>query len=158
MAGRKQCTDFTGNVSNELDVKLGVSLVLFFIYVYDINNSCPEANFIKFADDTTILTRAPILEGAAAKMNEAITKVDLWFKKNKLNLNPDKTRYMIFKCKTDLSIEAKDIKRVWEKGRDKSFKLLGIKVDEGLKWNNHIDVFSLLWTSEVNGRIVIDCS
>ena len=141
-----------GDVSDELDVKLWVPQgsilgpILFLIYVNDINNSCPEANYIKFADDTTILTIAPTLEGAAIKMNEAIAKVNHWFKKNKLNLNPGKTRYMIFNCKTDrtdiIHIEGKFIERVWEKWKEKSFNLVGIKVikvDEGLKWNHHID-------------------
>ena len=63
-------------------------------------------------------------------MKEALSKVSLWLKGNKLNLNPDKTRYMIFNCKTDMKelihIENKFIERVWEKGREKSFKLVGI--------------------------------
>ena len=149
LSGRKQCTDFMGDVSNELDVKLGVPQgsilgpILFLIYVNDINKSCQDANFIKFADDTTILTSAPTLQGAADRMNEALSKVGLWFKKNKLNLNPGKTRYMVFNCRTErtdiIHIEGKFIERVWEKGREKSFKLVGIKIDEGLKWNHHID-------------------
>ena len=80
-------------------------------------------------------------------MNEV--KVDLWFKKNKLNLNPGKTRYMIFNCKTDrtdiIHIEGKFIEHVWEKGKEKSFKLVWIKVDEGLKWNHHIDHVAKKW-------------
>ena len=115
----------------------------FFIYVNDINNSIRSAHFIKYADYTTILTSAPTLGEAADKMNEALSKVGLWFKWNKLNLNPDKTRYIIFNCKTDVKdlihIESKFIKRVWEKGREKSFKLVGIYVDEALKWTHHQD-------------------
>ena len=33
-------------------------------------------------------------------MNEALQEVDLWFKRNKLNLNPSKTLYLIFNAKT----------------------------------------------------------
>ena len=66
--------------------------LFFLIYVNDINNFIRSARFIKFADDTTILTSAPTISEAADKMNEALSKVGLWFKRNKLNLNPDKTR------------------------------------------------------------------
>ena len=34
-------------------------------------------------------------------MNNALSKVKDWFLMNKLNLNPSKTRYMIFNHKTD---------------------------------------------------------
>ena len=30
------------------------------------------------------------------------------------------------------------LERIWEKGREKSFKLVGIWVDEGLTWDHHI--------------------
>ena len=38
-----------------------------------------------------------------------------------------------------IHIENKFIERGWEKGREKSFKLVGIYVDEALKWTHHID-------------------
>ena len=56
---------------------------------------------------------------------------------NKLNLNPSKTRYMIFNHETDktnhLSINDTQITRVWDKGTEKSFKLVGIYIDKKLK-------------------------
>ena len=70
-------------------------------------------------------------------MNKSITNVDAWFRQNKLNLNPSKTRYMVFNCKTDetqlVKIGEQYIQRVWEKGKEKSFKLVGIQIDEQLK-------------------------
>ena len=46
---------------------------------------------------------------------------------NKLNLNPSKTRYMIFNHKTDktdyLTNDDTQIMRVWDKGSEKSFTL-----------------------------------
>ena len=144
-----QYTEINGKLSQHLDVELGVPQgsilgpVLFLIYINDINNSCSDANFVKFADDTTILTSGASLQEAVVKMNESLTKVDSWFKKNKLNLNPGKTRYMIFNCNTDetnlVRINDTFIERVWEKGKEKSFKLVGIHVDENLKWTHHIN-------------------
>ena len=149
LSKRVQYTEINGKLSQHLDVELGVpqgsilSPVLFLIYVNDINNSCSDANFVKFADDTTNLTSGASLQEALEKMNESLTKVDSWFKKNKLNLNPGKTRYMIFNCNTEdtklVRINDTFIERVWEKGKEKSFKLVSIHVDKNLKWNHHIN-------------------
>ena len=34
-------------------------------------------------------------------MNKSLERLDLWFKRNKLNLNPPKTRYIIFNSKME---------------------------------------------------------
>ena len=117
--------------------------ILFLIYVNDINNCNKHADYAKFADDTTILTSGSTLEGAVSRMNKSLERVDLWFRRNKLNLNPSKTRYMIFNSKTEdtklVKIATEYIERVWDKGNEKSFKLVGIHVDEKLKWDKHIN-------------------
>ena len=63
--------------------------------------------------------------------------------RNKLGLNPSKTRYMIFNHKTEVTnlvkIGDEYIERVWNKGKEKSFKLVGIWADESLKWTEHIN-------------------
>ena len=96
----------------------------------------------KFADDPTILTDWATLEEAVIKMIESLQKADLWFQRNVLNLNPAKTRHMLFNSKTEetklVKIRDQFIERVWEKGIEKSFKLVGIHVDEKLKWTEHI--------------------
>ena len=50
---------------------------------------------------------------------------------------------MIFECNTDgtklIRINDTFIERVWEKGKEKSFKLVGLLVDENLEWNHHIN-------------------
>lgn len=108
LSDRNECTDFMGTTSLELDVKLGVpqgsilDAILFLMYVNYINSSIKSACFIKFADGTTILISAPTLEGAANKMNEALEKEGLWFNRNKLSLNLDKTMYIIFNFETDI--------------------------------------------------------
>ena len=79
-------------------------------------------------------------------MNNALINVDKWFMRNKLNLNPSKTCYMIFNCQTDktdlVKINNQFIKKVWTKGAEKSFKLVGIHIDQKQTWNAHIDYIS----------------
>ena len=76
-------------------------------------------------------------------MNKAMVDIDLWFKCNKLNLNPSKTRYMILNHKTEstdlVKIGNEYLERVWKGGNETSFKLVGIWVDEDLSWSDHID-------------------
>ena len=149
LSERKQVIDLEGTISTYEDMQLGVPQgsilgpILFLIYVNDINQADTRVNFTKFADDTTILTSGHTHLEAVATMNESLERVHLWFQRNKLNLNPSKTRYMIFNSKTEetqlVKINNQYIERVWDKGNEKAFKLMGIWVDEKLKWQHHID-------------------
>ena len=147
LSDRKQITDVDGTASTEQKVNLGVPQgsilgpILFLIYVNDMNNSDQSATYLKFAD-TTILTHGDTLDEAVTKMNYSLDKVSRWFQRNKLNLNPSKTRYMLFNthtAETDLvRIGQEFIERVWENGKEKAFKLVGLQLDEKLKWTHHI--------------------
>ena len=107
LSDREQCVDVNDTLSDWQTVKLGVPQgsilgpILFLIYVNDINNCDRTADFMKFADDTTILTTGITLQEAGNNMNSVLAKVNIWFKQNKLNLNPSKTRCMIFNAKTE---------------------------------------------------------
>ena len=106
LTDRQQCVEVKDTLSDWNAVKLGVPQVsilgpiLFLIYVNDINNSDKGSKFVKFADNTPLLTTGKDIEEATSNMNNALSKVKDWFLMNKLNLNPSKTRYMIFNHKT----------------------------------------------------------
>jgi len=149
LSERKQRTEVEGTLSDTLDMELGVPQgsilgpILFLIYVNDVKNSDLTAEYSLYADDTTVIQSAPTLREATDKMNSTMSKVHEWFTQNKLNLNPSKTRYMIFNGKGTaetklVKIDDEYIERVWTYGKEKSFKLVGIQVDEKLKWNEHI--------------------
>jgi len=112
LSERKQCVSLEGELSDWLPVELG------------------------------ILTSGYTAEEAAEKMNKTLEKVHRWFRQNKLNLNPSKTRYMIFNSKTNkddlVKIDNETLLRVWNRGKEKSFKLVGIHLDEKLNWGEHI--------------------
>ena len=58
-------------------------------------------------------------------MNDALVNISQWFGQNKLNLNPSKTRYLIFNSKSPETklikvLHDKYIKRVWKNDKEKS--------------------------------------
>ena len=58
-------------------------------------------------------------------MNKALAKVAVWFKRNKLNLNPSKTRYMVLNAKTTETKLVKSATSTWkEYGRRVKKKVL----------------------------------
>ena len=80
------------------------------------------------------------------KINRELSMLLDWFRANKLSLNESKTQYMLFTTKpthnanNTISINNNDVSRV------QHFKLLGITIDDKLKWNEH--------TRVINQRIV----
>ena len=114
----------------------------FIIYVNDIPNSVPDLSLILFADDTSAFTSHKDLSTLNNIMNNGLSKLNTWFKSNKLSLNLKKTNYMLLgtrnktnqsKDKFKLSIDDTEVKEV------STFKFLGITVDQNLTWKNHVD-------------------
>ena len=59
----------------------------FIIYVNDIPNSVPDLSLILFADDTSAFTSHKDLSTLNNIMNNGLSKLNTWFKSNKLSLN-----------------------------------------------------------------------
>ena len=128
LTNRQQVVDVNSTVSDQQPMQLGVPQgsilgpILFLIYVNDINNCDNTAEFVKFADDTTIITNGASLQEAADKMNASLNRVAKWFLCNKLNLNPSKTRYIISNSNTNstdlIRIADKKLERVWDSGQE----------------------------------------
>lgn len=90
-----------------------------------------------FADDTTISVKAKTMEDAQMLMNNDLKKIFQWLNINKLKLNIDKTKCMIFSkrnIQTDkyLNFDGNKIERVNE------IKYLGFIITEKLKLHAQI--------------------
>ena len=119
--------------------------ILFLILINDLPNA---TNFfsILFADDTTLQLSSSSVNDLYKNANEELAKLAEWFKANKLTLNTSKTKYMLFKEKTQkvdisnlkVTIDGEDIERIGEKCSEEAFKFVGIYIDENLSWDNHI--------------------
>ena len=147
---RKQYVEFNNNVSSNLCVKnCGIPQesilgpLLFILYINDISNSSKLLKFIRFADDTNIFYSCCNLDNLGTTLNNELGKVSQWLIANRLFINIQKTKYVIFRARqkiTDylnlmIKINNEQINCV------QSIKFLGVHViiDKHLPWKDHID-------------------
>ena len=99
---------------------------------------------ILFADDTTLEICDNNLESLVNNANELLSNAGDWFLANRLTLNAKKTKCILFSPKNlspplpiPLKIGKEPIERIGARFKTKSFKLVGIKLDDHLKWDQH---------------------
>ena len=117
--------------------------LLFIIFV----NCLPDVvtcKTVMYADDTSLMCKAKDVNELKVKLESNLKAVANWFKANKLTLNTDKTKFMVFGTNhmidqyndITLSFDDKLIEKV------SVFKYLGIKFDSNMSWSSHIDYLS----------------
>ena len=155
LTNRYQYVQFESCKSDLLEIKTGIpqgSILgpLFFnILINDIVNSSIQFSFLMYADDTTIYFN---LEDFPAnnreqEINRELEKVNIWFQLNKLTLNVDKTKCMLFhkrRAVPPMSMNNIPIDIV------PHFNYLGIILDEHLSWKAHVAMVSGK-LSKING-------
>lgn len=143
---RFQYVNYHGHHSSLLPLSIGVPQgsilgpLLFIIYMNDINHASKLFHFILYADDTSLLSTSTLCKDISnIDVNQEFNKICSWLKENRLSLNIDKTKCMIFHhpnkkniTKPRLYVSGTEIEYV------DSFKFLGITVDKHLSWNQHI--------------------
>ena len=104
LTDRFQYVQFENSESDLLEIKTGIPQdsilgpLFFSIMINDLVNSSDKFKFLMYADDTTIyfnLEDFPI-ENREVLINNELQKVNKWLKLNKLAVNVDKTKSMLF--------------------------------------------------------------
>ena len=118
--------------------------LFFSICINDIVTASAIFNYIMYADDTTLYCNLEdfVDYDTETAINRELQKINLWLQQNKLTLNVDKTKFMIFhkrKKVPNLSIALNDttITKV------DTFNYLGILLDSNLSWKSHTDMLVL---------------
>lgn len=149
LTNRKQYTVVNDSKSSLCDIKCGVPQgsilgpLLFLIYINDFTSSSNFFDFNLFADDSTIscsFSRYRI-DVFHREINSNLVNVSNWLKFNKIMLNIDKTKYVIFSYRGDFDlnsivIDNQCIERV------SSIKYLGCHIDNNLTFSNHVKIIS----------------
>ena len=77
-------------------------LLLFIIHINDFSESTKKVDFIIYADDTTLSSTINTFNNKQSSVdthiliNDYLSKIIEWLNINKLSLNKDKSKYMIF--------------------------------------------------------------
>ena len=139
--GRSQQVAIDDQLSDILEPTCGVPQgsilgpLLFLIYLNDLPYSSNILNFRLFADDTKIFFSSPNLTDIQDNINAELPYVTNWLYTNKLSLNVDKTKFVLFKSPTKR--EAIDLHVVLANSiikRENSKKHLGIVFDSDMSW------------------------
>ena len=112
LSNRYQYVQFENCKSDLLEVKTGIpqgsilGSLFFSVLINDIVKSSSKLSFLMYADDTTIyfnLEDFPALN-REQEINKELEKLNLWFKLNKLTLNPCPPHHLLLFCSCEPTI------------------------------------------------------
>ena len=148
LTNRFQFVQFENSESDLLEIKTGIPQgsilgpLFFSIMINDFNhlvNSSNKFKFLMYADGTTIyfnLEDFP-LENRELLINDELEKINKLLKLNKLAVNVDKTKSMLFhKRRLVIPIQFSMNNRVIDVVQ--YFNYLGIMLDADMSWKTHI--------------------
>ena len=138
-------------MSSERNVKCGIPQgsilgpLLFLIYINDLPECLNKATSPLFADDTnlTVACDHETIEEVELAMNNDLARIKEWLLANKLSQNVAKTEFMLIGSDYKINnlvtqpiikIDQTKIKQVFKS------RVLGVDIDNKLKWTNHIDI------------------
>lgn len=145
-SNRYQYVQINGEKSQQQQIKNGVvqgsmlSAPEFSIYINEMFylNLCGEVQM--YADDAIVMFSCENIEMLMTQMEGDMITINQWLKINHLELNFDKSNFMIFDKNIEynnisnyLKIDNKEIKRIY------TVKYLGLLIDSKLTWNQHIN-------------------
>ena len=161
LSNRSQRCFISGSLSSPLELKLGVPQgsilgpTLFSIYINDLPLALKKAEVDIYADDTTIWSSGNTCEEIQLKLQDTLDSAGKWFKANSMMPNTTKTKQLLIGTAQKLSHADKDSLDLLlnntrlDEATDE--KILGVKIDKHLKWDQHIDYL----INKLNSRICL---
>ena len=108
LTSRKQYVRFNNHNSDTANISTGVPQgsilgpLIFSILINDLIHTNDKCKFTMYADDTTIYFTLEDFDPETLnnEINSELEKISIWLKMNKLSLNTQKTKIIVFHIKT----------------------------------------------------------
>ena len=152
LTDRTQVTVINNVKSETCTVRCGVPQgsilgpLLFLLYINDLPNCSLRSDVRMYADDTN-LTYASANPGELfSSLTHDLGNLKQWLDCNRLSLNVVKTKYLFTGTRHKISLLPEDSEICLdghEIERVKTYKCLGVMLDETLSWNEHISEVTL---------------
>ena len=143
LKGRRQCVRINGNLSKYFTILAGVPQgsilgpILFNIFINDFYNFFMVANLHGFADDHTLSAKSKSLEVLKDILSSESNIAIKWLDDNDMLANPSKFQVIFLtKTKEHINLSLQINNKIIES--KESVELLGIEIDDKLKFESHI--------------------
>ena len=142
VTNRKQYVVFDSYQSEHVEICTGLPQgsilgpLFFSVYINDLITVSNRLNFLMYADATNIFFNLEDFDLLTREtgINRKLEKVNIWLKLNKLSLNTQKTKLMLFHRKQKHFNKISVVINGIEIEHVPSFNFLGIMLDENLSW------------------------
>lgn len=148
LTDRVQRVIHNGNLSKPQKVNSGVPQgsvlgpFIFILFANDLGNFVQGGLMNCYADDTVIYTYGATADDAKAKLEKCLIGVEHWYTENKLKVNVDKSKVMVFgsrqRLKKNNNINTKINFGKQPLENTTEYKYLGLQMDPTLSWDSQI--------------------
>lgn len=149
LANRHQCVSISRILSSMQPVKYGVPQgsilgpLLFVIFINDIVNVDPSAQYIMYADDTSLFFSGTEIHDLVNLANLTLDKICGWTLNNSLRINCSKTKAVLFRSKSPLYELTRSYNLMLNNNKiefSSTAKSLGVMFHEYMKWDHHTEL------------------
>lgn len=149
MSNREQCVVHNGYQSSFRKILCGVPQgsvlgpVLFNVYVNDVISINKQAEFMLYADDTSLFISNADATRLFSAANFTLTQLHAWSNKNCLKINAKKTKCILFAPKNkNINVTEDLILGVSQIDIVKQHKVLGMVLSHRMTWDAHVELLA----------------